>query len=108
MSSDAKYQPMQAQPLMLSTADLNDEAFSHEKEVTSPPAYERQVVERKRKHVLLVCSLLANAMLTIALAWLWASYHGRFAWKGVDLVWCKSYCLGLVPCKLITNNYISN
>lgn len=85
----------QAQPLLsLPTLDT-DSSLTDEKDALSPPAYERQVAERKRKHILLVVSLIANAILTISLGALWGSYHNKFSWKGVQPVYSEQvlrYC----------------
>lgn len=89
-SSDREAMYQQAQPLMLSSPNLSDESFPNEKDALSPPAYERDVIERKRKHKYLIGSLVANAVLTLSLAWLWGTYHNRFAWRGVQPVWSES------------------
>lgn len=79
----------QAQPLLSSPTLDTDSSLADEKDALSPPAYERQVAERKRKHILLVVSLIANAILTISLGALWGSYHNKFSWKGVQPVYSE-------------------
>ena len=86
----------QAQPLLsLPTLDT-DSSLTDEKDALSPPAYGRQATERsRRKHILLVSSLIANAILTISLGALWGSYHNKFSWKGVQPVYSEQvlrYC----------------
>lgn len=78
------------QPLMLSSPTLDaDLPFSDEKEPLSPPAYELQAVKRKRKHMLLVGSLIVNAILTLSLGALWGPYYNKFSWKGVQPIFSE-------------------